>query len=35
MNRPPDSLTPRIDPERIARLFDIDGLRVFIPGGMT
>ncbi|MFN4276283.1 MAG: SDR family NAD(P)-dependent oxidoreductase [Ferrovibrio sp.] len=28
-----DSLTPEIDPGRIDRLFDIRGLRVFIPGG--
>ena len=33
MNEQPGSLTPRIDPERIARLFDVRGLRVFIPGG--
>jgi gluconate 5-dehydrogenase len=33
MNRQPDSLTPKIDPERVARLFDIRGLRVFLPGG--
>jgi gluconate 5-dehydrogenase len=33
MNRQPDSLTPEVDQERIARLFDIRGLRVFLPGG--
>jgi hypothetical protein len=27
------TLTPEIDPHRIARLFDIEGLRVFLPGG--
>ncbi len=27
------SLTPEIEPSRIDRLFDIHGLRVFIPGG--
>lgn len=29
----PARLTPSIDPASIARLFDISGLRVFIPGG--
>jgi NAD(P)-dependent dehydrogenase (short-subunit alcohol dehydrogenase family) len=29
----PARLTPSIDPAAIARLFDIRGLRVFIPGG--
>ena len=33
MNRQADSLTPEVDPGRIARLFDIRGLRVFLPGG--
>ncbi len=33
MNRHPSGLTPSIDPDRIAALFDISGLRVFIPGG--
>ena len=33
MNREAGSLTPRIDRERIARLFDITGQRVFVPGG--
>jgi gluconate 5-dehydrogenase len=33
MNHPPSSLTPEIDHARIAGLFDIRGLRVFIPGG--
>lgn len=33
MNRSPASLTPEMDPDRIAGLFDITGLRVFIPGG--
>ena len=33
MNSPAASLTPEIDRERIARLFDIKGQRVFIPGG--
>ena len=33
MNDHPASLTPEIDPQRIARLFDVEGLRVFIPGG--
>ena len=32
-NELPVRLTPSIDPEAIARLFDIRGLRVFIPGG--
>lgn len=27
------SLTPEIDPKRITQLFDISGLRVFLPGG--
>jgi NAD(P)-dependent dehydrogenase (short-subunit alcohol dehydrogenase family) len=33
INELPARLTPPIDPEAIARLFDIRGLRVFIPGG--
>lgn len=33
MNVEQQNLTPAVDPERIARLFDIRGLRVFIPGG--
>lgn len=33
MSDAPASLTPAIDPERIARLFDVRGLRVFVPGG--
>jgi gluconate 5-dehydrogenase len=33
MNQQPVSLTPRLDPGRIARLFDITGMRVFVPGG--
>ena len=33
MNRPSASLTPELDPDRIAGLFDITGLRVFLPGG--
>ncbi len=33
MNRPEPSLTPDIDPSAMDRLFDISGLRVFIPGG--
>lgn len=27
------TLTPEIDPDHIDRLFDVEGLRVFIPGG--
>ena len=33
MNRPELTLTPEIDPLAIDRMFDIAGLRVFIPGG--
>jgi NAD(P)-dependent dehydrogenase (short-subunit alcohol dehydrogenase family) len=33
MSELPARLTPSIDPAAIARLFDIGGLRVFIPGG--
>jgi len=33
MNETPARLTPSLDPGSIARLFDIRGLRVFIPGG--
>lgn len=33
MNQPVSSLTPGLDPERIAGLFDVRGLRVFLPGG--
>ena len=33
MNDMPARLTPSLDPASIARLFDIRGLRVFIPGG--
>lgn len=33
MNHPTGSLTPEIDLSRIDRLFKIDGLRVFLPGG--
>lgn len=33
MNKPALSLTPAIDPAQIDALFDIRGLRVFIPGG--
>ncbi len=33
MNQQAPSLTPAIDSERIARLFDIKGMRVFVPGG--
>lgn len=33
MNQPAISLTPALDPARIDALFDIRGLRVFIPGG--
>lgn len=33
MNRPETNLTPQIEPEAIDRLFDLSGLRVFIPGG--
>jgi len=33
MNHPTGSLTPEIDLGRIDRLFKIDGLRVFLPGG--
>jgi NAD(P)-dependent dehydrogenase (short-subunit alcohol dehydrogenase family) len=33
MNRPESTLTPQIDQLAIDRMFDITGLRVFIPGG--
>ena len=33
MNRPEPNLTPEIDQHAIDRMFDITGLRVFIPGG--
>ncbi len=33
MNRPEPNLTPEIDPVAMDRMFDITGLRVFIPGG--
>lgn len=33
MNRPETNLTPDVDTAAIDRLFDIAGLRVFIPGG--
>lgn len=33
MNRPETDLTPDVDPIAIDRLFDVSGLRVFIPGG--
>ena len=33
MNTQSESLTPRVDPLRIANLFDIRGKRVFLPGG--
>lgn len=33
MNREPTSITPEIDLGRIDRLFDVTGLRVFLPGG--
>jgi NAD(P)-dependent dehydrogenase (short-subunit alcohol dehydrogenase family) len=33
MSELPARLTPPVDPAAIARLFDIRGLRVFIPGG--
>ncbi len=33
MNDMPARLTPSLDPASIARLFDIRGLRIFIPGG--
>ncbi|MDG4647894.1 SDR family oxidoreductase [Roseibacterium sp. SDUM158017] len=32
MNRQ-NTLTPEIDPDRIDRMFDVTGLRVFLPGG--
>ncbi len=32
MNQQP-SLTPKIDPDSIGKLFDIEGQRVFLPGG--
>ncbi|APH71333.1 SDR family NAD(P)-dependent oxidoreductase [Aquibium oceanicum] len=33
MNRPEPNLTPAADPAAMDRLFDIAGLRVFVPGG--
>jgi NAD(P)-dependent dehydrogenase (short-subunit alcohol dehydrogenase family) len=30
---PPDSLTPRIDCDALDRLFDLRGMRAFVPGG--
>ena len=33
MTAQPPSLTPAIEPAQIDRLFDIKGLRVFVPGG--
>ena len=33
MNLPSASLTPSVEPEQIDRLFDVRGLRVFLPGG--
>jgi NAD(P)-dependent dehydrogenase (short-subunit alcohol dehydrogenase family) len=33
MNRPETNLTPDIDPLAMDRMFDVAGLRVFIPGG--
>lgn len=33
MNRPEPNLTPEIDQIAIDRLFDVTGMRVFIPGG--
>ena len=33
MNRPESHLTPHVDLDAIDRLFDIRGLRVFLPGG--
>jgi gluconate 5-dehydrogenase len=33
MNRPEADLTPKVDELAIDRMFDITGLRVFIPGG--
>jgi gluconate 5-dehydrogenase len=33
MNRPESDLTPAVDPAAMDLLFDITGLRVFIPGG--
>ncbi len=33
MNRPERNLTPQIDIDAVDRLFDIKGLRVFLPGG--
>ncbi len=33
MNRPEPNLTPQVDLDAIDRLFDIRGLRVFVPGG--
>lgn len=33
MNDMPSRLTPSLDPASIARLFDIRGFRVFVPGG--
>ncbi|GGK20545.1 SDR family NAD(P)-dependent oxidoreductase [Salinarimonas ramus] len=33
MNHPAPSLTPRVDPDALDRLFDVSGLRVLVPGG--
>lgn len=33
MNGPEASLTPVVDTAAMDRLFDITGLRIFIPGG--
>ena len=33
MDRPAETITPRVDLEAIDRLFTVRGLRVFIPGG--
>ncbi len=33
MNNPTGTLTPKVDLAKVDRLFDIAGLRVFIPGG--
>ncbi|MEM8812671.1 MAG: SDR family oxidoreductase [Pseudomonadota bacterium] len=33
MNQQDPNLTPAIDPLRISKLFDIDGMKVFLPGG--
>lgn len=33
MNRPESNMTPHVDPLAMDRMFDVAGLRVFIPGG--